>query len=407
MRFFDKKELKWLWPFYADAFLGTVLFILIPFQIIYFSSIGLSSTQIGILIGMVPLISLLSEIPTGAVADLYGRKFSVIFGWLLSGLALMIVPLSNNYYYLIFTAALSGFAMTFISGASDAWVVDLLHAKKMKPYIKEFFVKRMSFYNLAFMLSGVLGTLAVAIFGIKSIFIISGGSLWLTSAFLAFGKEIYTPKKPRLKESLRHLFIQAKSSLHYGYKHHVLFYFLQITLLVAISANLSQFISWTPFLKSFNFPDYAFGILWSVMAVIGMSAPFISKIFLKRNNEKNLLITASVITLVWGIIILFTNNILFALIMISISSLIVDATYPVSDIFFQRFLPTKMRATLGSIRGMIGSLGAIIGIPLAGLLVDHIGSRYTIFISAMICLPILLLYLRIKEKKPQQKPLKT
>jgi len=74
---FSKSELKILWPFYLESFLGTLLFILIPFEIVYFRSIGLSSTQIGFLIALWPLASLLFEIPTGAVADLYGRKFSV------------------------------------------------------------------------------------------------------------------------------------------------------------------------------------------------------------------------------------------------------------------------------------------------------------------------------------------
>jgi len=48
MIFFKKDELKLLWPFYFDALIISILFIIPAFSILYFLGIGLSLTQIGL-----------------------------------------------------------------------------------------------------------------------------------------------------------------------------------------------------------------------------------------------------------------------------------------------------------------------------------------------------------------------
>jgi len=78
MKIFQKGELKLLWPFYLDAFLSPMLFFMPAFVVVYFRDLGFSLFQISLLTMMMPLSMFLFEIPTGAIADLYGRKFSVL-----------------------------------------------------------------------------------------------------------------------------------------------------------------------------------------------------------------------------------------------------------------------------------------------------------------------------------------
>lgn len=52
-----------------------------PFLILAFREKGLSFLQIGILIGFREAVSNLFEVPSGAVADLYGRCRSMIFSF--------------------------------------------------------------------------------------------------------------------------------------------------------------------------------------------------------------------------------------------------------------------------------------------------------------------------------------
>ena len=56
-----------------------------PFLVLAFLQMGLSYTLIGVLIAFREVVLNLSEIPTGAVADLFGRRKSMIFSFAMMG----------------------------------------------------------------------------------------------------------------------------------------------------------------------------------------------------------------------------------------------------------------------------------------------------------------------------------
>lgn len=91
MKLFKQGELKLLWPFYMDAFISATLFFMPAFIIVYFRNLGFSLFQISLLTMMMSLSILLFEIPTGAIADIYGRKFSVLLGAIIQGIAMVFV----------------------------------------------------------------------------------------------------------------------------------------------------------------------------------------------------------------------------------------------------------------------------------------------------------------------------
>lgn len=67
-----------LTPFYISAFIQSACKLITPFYIIYFFSIGLDFWQIALISSLRSVVGLVCEIPTGAIADLYGKKFSVL-----------------------------------------------------------------------------------------------------------------------------------------------------------------------------------------------------------------------------------------------------------------------------------------------------------------------------------------
>jgi len=75
-----------------------MLFILPAFYVIYFVNLGFNMFQIGILLSMAPLFALLFEIPTGAIADIYGRKFSVLLRIILQGIIIFFMFVSSDFY---------------------------------------------------------------------------------------------------------------------------------------------------------------------------------------------------------------------------------------------------------------------------------------------------------------------
>ena len=74
-----------------------------------------------------------------------------------------------------------------------------------------------------------------------------------------------------------------------------------------------------------------------------------------------------------------------------------DFFSPANMTLFQKFVPTPMRATIGSFNSMLMSLVTIISFPLVGFIADKIGPQKTIFIGAFVLIPMIIIYSKIKE----------
>ncbi|HEU6445588.1 MAG TPA: MFS transporter, partial [Gaiellaceae bacterium] len=66
----------------------------------------------------------LFEIPTGVVADTYGRKLSLVVGFAGMGATWLLVGLASTAWVIFVLWALWGLSYTFTSGAYQAWITD-------------------------------------------------------------------------------------------------------------------------------------------------------------------------------------------------------------------------------------------------------------------------------------------
>jgi len=398
MKFFKKDELKLLWPFYFDALFVTILFIFPAFYIIYFRDIGFSLAQIGFLMSSMYLAGVLFEIPTGAVADIFGRKFSTILGLFLSGLVIISIMFFGNFYLLLFLFFLLGMVGTLVSGADDAWIVDFLHHKKKKNLIHEFYTKRHSFMNMAVLVAGIVGALLVKKFGLGIIWPITGGSMILTSILFLFGEEHFVKKKQSLKKHTKELLCHTKNSISYSLKHKTISLILTASIIIMFMIIFAGEITWYPFLQDLGFQEHWFGYLFSAGFFLGVFIPYFTKPLIKKiGGYKKYLMTVLSLMFLLLFLIGFINSLILVIIIYILFMSMYDFYGPVREIFFQKFVPGKMRATIGSFKNMITALAAIIVYPLAGFVADKISPQYTIFIGAFILIPVIILYSKIKE----------
>ncbi|HWS49218.1 MAG TPA: MFS transporter [Candidatus Methanoperedens sp.] len=72
------------------------------------------------------LVVVFTELPTGAFADIFGRRKSIILGMFSTAFLYFIFPFSPSFVFMCFIFALWGLADTFISGADSALLYDSL-----------------------------------------------------------------------------------------------------------------------------------------------------------------------------------------------------------------------------------------------------------------------------------------
>ncbi len=113
-----------LWWSLAWAVLLRAFFLGI---VVYFGiEADLSNAQIVLLGTGLEIAVLVSEIPTGVVADTISRRLSLVIGHLVMGVGIILTGSTDTFGLLLASQVIWGMGWTFTSGADVAWITDEL-----------------------------------------------------------------------------------------------------------------------------------------------------------------------------------------------------------------------------------------------------------------------------------------
>ncbi len=110
--------------YYLSQFLYALVFT-IPIWIVYYQG-RITITQISLLVAIQYAAQLFLELPTGAFADLLGRKTSIALGYACWALFYLIVVSTRGFIPLLIATLIAGLAESLISGSLEALVFDSL-----------------------------------------------------------------------------------------------------------------------------------------------------------------------------------------------------------------------------------------------------------------------------------------
>ncbi|HEV8224920.1 MAG TPA: MFS transporter, partial [Rubrobacteraceae bacterium] len=94
-------------------------------------TVGLNPLQLVLVGTALELAILIFEVPTGALADTYGRRRSVIVGFLLIGAGFSFEGAMPVFAAVLTAQLVWGVGYTFISGALQAWIADELGGRDL------------------------------------------------------------------------------------------------------------------------------------------------------------------------------------------------------------------------------------------------------------------------------------
>lgn len=96
---------------------------MIPIWIPYYQE-RITISQISFLVSFQYTIQLLLELPTGALADLIGRKWTVALGYLFLVCSSLLLIISPNFPLMLMVTVFAGVSESLISGSLEALVYD-------------------------------------------------------------------------------------------------------------------------------------------------------------------------------------------------------------------------------------------------------------------------------------------
>jgi MFS family permease len=107
--------------------------------VLYLGSHGFSLTDIGIIEALYHAVIFLFEVPTGYIADRYGKRVSLMLSHALGIITAACLMLAQSQPFIIFGFMLSGLVGTLQSGATSALIYETLKVQG-----KEFGYKRLN-----------------------------------------------------------------------------------------------------------------------------------------------------------------------------------------------------------------------------------------------------------------------
>lgn len=148
-----------VWVSYGSNIPGSLIF-LIPVWVAYelqYISLG----QLPIIEAVIQGTQTILELPTGALADLWGKRMTVVVGYAISTLASTVYVFSRSFESFLAYAIILGIGQAFVSGAREALIYDSLKAAGRE----DEFAKVAAKASLIFQIGLAVATLAGGLLG--------------------------------------------------------------------------------------------------------------------------------------------------------------------------------------------------------------------------------------------------
>jgi MFS family permease len=365
------------------------LMLTMPVILIFYNANNLSVRHLFMIQAAYSLTIVLFELPSGYLADRWGRKKTIIAGALLNFGGYLMYSVSYGFEGFLVAQLMLGIGMSFMSGSDTAMLYDTLASMgQQNRYLK--IEGRMT----------SVGNFAEAAAGIAAGFLllVSPRFPFICQAFVAL---IAVPAaflliEPPLPAHLnkpgpRELLNTLKNALfvHPDLRRNL---FLS-SVLGASTLTMAWFVQ--PFFQKTGVPETLYGILWTVLnASVGLTALMAYRIERRLGEKQSVRLVVAFTTA--GYLSLAAFQSAWAILFILMFYLVRGIATPVLKDYLNKHLTADTRASVLSLRSLlIRGIFAILG-PLWGWATDHISLQSALIMAGISYLIFALPFLGLR-----------
>jgi MFS family permease len=331
------------------------------------------------------------EVPTGVVADTWGRRTSYLLGtvtlaastFLYWGLWVMNSP----FWAWAVVSILLGLGFTFFSGAVEAWLVDALRYAEYDGSLELIFGRGQMVAGAAMLGGSVAGGVIAQLTNLGVPFLVRGGVLltmfvvaWRLMHDLGFTPE---PAAHPL-HAMRNIFT---ASLDYGLTNRPVRW-VMLAAPFSTGVGIYVFYALQPYLlelygdeKAYSIAGLAAAAVAGAQIVGGWSAPHVRRLFGKRTTTLILSAVADGLVLaLLGVAEAFW----LGLTLVVMWGLLSAAQMPIRQAYLNGMIPSRQRATVLSFDSLMGSSGGVVIQPVLGRVADVYSYATSFVVSAVI-----------------------
>ncbi|MCE4565200.1 MFS transporter [Maribellus sp. CM-23] len=353
--------------------------MVMPVVVLFYTDNGMGMHEIFVLKAIYSVAIVAMEIPSGWMADVWGRKKTLILGSILGSAGFLVYSFSYGFWAFVIAEIILGIGHSFVSGADSALLYDSLKAdNKTDKYVREE-GRITSVGNFAEAIAGVVGGFLAAIslrspfyfqFGVAAIAI--PAALTLIEPRIHSKEHIHSMKK--LVGNIRSMFVSNPD--------------LRISILLSsVTGTATLTFAWfvQPFFKAIDLPVEMFGIFWTALNLtVGVSSVFAYKVELFLGRKWSILLV--IVLLAAGYVFAGITISYWGLAFLFLFYLVRGIATPIFKNYINQYTESEVRATMLSVRNFVIRIAfAAIG-PLLGWITDNISLDAALFLSGIIYL---------------------
>ena len=320
---------------------------------------------------------MLFEVPTGIVADTWGRRVSYLLGTLtLSAATLLYYGLwvvEASFLPWAIVSMLLGLGFTFFSGAVEAWLVDALTFAGYEGGLESVLGRGQMVMGAAMLGGSVAGGVIAQATSLGVPFLLRSAVLlaMFAVAWRLMHDLGFTPDRTQRPMSAMRGVLDA--SIEYGLGNRPVRW-MMLAAPFSSGVGVYTFYALQPYLLELYGDETAYSVAGLAAAIVagaqilgGFAAPHIRGLFAKRTTALILGGTASALVLA---LLGVAGSFWLALALLVLWALIFAADMPIRQAYLNDMIPSQQRATVLSFDSLMGSSGGVVIQPVLGKTAD-------------------------------------
>lgn len=343
---------------------------------LYLVERGMNMAQAGVLEALLHFVIFFFEVPTGMIADLYGRKKSLMIGSFISLFYALFMLVAGDFYLFTLAFAMMGLSITFRSGAEQALTYDTLEAGGQQDRYTKVIGNQYAMILISMSLAKWVGGLMAersweivywSIFGFQVLALLP--LFWLKEPPRTSKKaEDAPPAKKSVKEAWRTQFLDALSvwQSENSMRLPIVLYILIPTAMVIVIFYGQEYFS------RLGYSPSEIGLIFTIETLVGVAAAKLAHLVEKRYAFAKLFPVTYYLIVTFIIAFAVLQGILavLSLFILGVLSVLLE---PIFSNFVQTRISSNIRATFFSMISLATSLSIMLTFPLFGAVVDRIG----------------------------------
>lgn len=350
--------------------------LVMPIIVLFYEEHGLGLQDVFILKSIYSVAAVALEIPSGYLADVWGRKKCLITGCTLFFGGYLCYSLTGSFGAFVVAELLLGIGQTLVNGADSALLYDTTaHYKKDHLYMR--YEGRITMIgNFAEALAGIVGGL-LAVYSLRFPFYgqVIIGFMGIPAALVL--TEFKGENK--IHNPLHEIFRIIKYSLIINKR--LCYNIMYSGIIGAATLTMAWFVQ--PYLMYMDTPTEYYGVIWTALNLtVGIAALYSDRVERYFGMHKmNLLI---LLVIVGGYIALAYNLTPFGLIVLLVFYIFRGLATPILKGYINQMTFSDMRATVLSIRNFVIRLIFAAISPFIGWMNDMYSLQTALLVSALI-----------------------